>query len=79
MEAPDHHNALGRAWAMRERLLALPDFEAGLIEGRPFLLAIGRNVLSKPVRPLAKEVSDSLLAHARQAIELTRKLQTFDP
>lgn len=74
VEEPDWNDGLGRAWVLRERLLALPGFGAGTIEGHPFLLAHGRDSLPVPVRPLARGVSDALLEHAKQALDLAREL-----
>ncbi|NTX02402.1 hypothetical protein [Myxococcus sp. CA040A] len=74
VDSPDFVDGLGRAWLMRSRLLALPEWASGVLEGHPFQLSIFHRKMPTELRPMAEEVADALAAHARSALQLSPML-----
>lgn len=67
VENPSRRDPLGRAWMLRSRLLSLPELGEGVLEGHPFVLAFGRSSIPEPLRPMAEQLANALLEHARAA------------
>ncbi|RKH63054.1 hypothetical protein [Corallococcus aberystwythensis] len=74
VDIPDWSNGLGRAWAFREHLLALPSHVSGVLEGHPFQLSVSHQEMPPPLRPMAEDVADHMLKHSGAAKEIARKL-----
>ncbi|RKG62155.1 hypothetical protein D7X30_02200 [Corallococcus sp. AB011P] len=73
-DTPKWFDGLGRAWAFRRHVLALPSMVSGVLEGHPFQLSVRHRDIPPPLHPMAEEVADSLLGHARASRELAKKL-----
>ncbi|MCP3162212.1 hypothetical protein [Myxococcus qinghaiensis] len=72
--SPGLVDGLGRAWLMRGRLLALPQWASGVLAGHPFQLSVLHRKMPTELRPMAEEVADALAVHASSANKLARKL-----